>query len=69
MVAHFPWRLLLVLNTHVEDLYFAEDVAHEQYCALACSVSPASLLAMRYYLPKPELVSGAWKSPSVVRTN
>jgi hypothetical protein len=27
------------------------------------------MLAMRYYLPKPELVSGTWKSPSVVRTN
>jgi hypothetical protein len=25
------------------------------------------MLAMRYYLPEPELISGAWKSPSVVR--
>ncbi len=25
------------------------------------------MLAMRYYLPKPELLSGAWKSPAVVR--
>ena len=27
------------------------------------------MLAMRYYLPKPELISGTWKSPAVVRAN
>jgi hypothetical protein len=27
------------------------------------------MLAMRYYLPKPELVQGIWKSPPVVRAN
>ena len=27
------------------------------------------MLAMRYYLPKPELIQGTWKSPSVVRAN
>jgi hypothetical protein len=27
------------------------------------------MLAMRYYLPKPELISGAWKSPDVFRVN
>jgi hypothetical protein len=27
------------------------------------------MLAMRYYLPKPELISGEWKSPAVVRAN
>jgi hypothetical protein len=27
------------------------------------------MLAMRYYLPKPELIQGTWKSPAVVRTN
>ena len=25
------------------------------------------MLAMRYYLPKPELLEGAWKSPAVIR--
>jgi hypothetical protein len=27
------------------------------------------MLAMRYYLPKPELIQGTWKSPKVVRAN
>ena len=27
------------------------------------------MLAMRYYLPKPELIQGTWKSPPVVRAN
>ncbi len=27
------------------------------------------MLVMRYYLPKPELIQGTWKSPSAVRTN
>jgi len=27
------------------------------------------MLAMRYYLPKPELIKGTWKSPAVVRSN
>jgi hypothetical protein len=27
------------------------------------------MLAMRYYLPKPELIEATWKSPPVVRTN
>ena len=27
------------------------------------------MLAMRYYLPKPELIEGTWKSPLVVRAN
>jgi hypothetical protein len=27
------------------------------------------MLAMRYYLPKPELMDGSWKSPAVVRVN
>jgi hypothetical protein len=27
------------------------------------------MLAMRYYLPKPELLAGTWKSPAVVRAN
>jgi len=27
------------------------------------------MLAMRYYLPKPELIQGNWKSPPVVRAN
>lgn len=27
------------------------------------------MLAMRYYLPKPDLIDGAWKSPAVVRVN
>jgi hypothetical protein len=27
------------------------------------------MLAMRYYLPKPELIEGTWKSPPVVRAN
>ncbi len=27
------------------------------------------MLAMRYYLPRPELIQGAWKSPPVVRAN
>jgi hypothetical protein len=36
-----PSRLLLVLNTHVEDGMPLKDVAHEQYCVLACSVLPA----------------------------
>jgi hypothetical protein len=27
------------------------------------------MLAMRYYLPKPELIEGTWKSPAVVRIN
>jgi hypothetical protein len=27
------------------------------------------MLAMRYYLPKPELLDGSWKSPAVVRVN
>jgi len=27
------------------------------------------MLAMRYYLPKPELLDGSWKSPAVVRAN
>jgi hypothetical protein len=27
------------------------------------------MLAMRYYLPKPELIEGNWKSPLVVRAN
>jgi hypothetical protein len=27
------------------------------------------MLAMRYYLPKAQLISGTWKSPAVVRTN
>lgn len=27
------------------------------------------MLAMRYYLPKPELINGDWKSPVVVRVN
>lgn len=26
------------------------------------------MLAMRYYLPKPELINGSWKSPVIVRT-
>jgi hypothetical protein len=27
------------------------------------------MLAMRYYLPRPEVISGTWKSPAVVRVN
>jgi hypothetical protein len=27
------------------------------------------MLAMRYYLPKPELIRGSWKSPAVVRVD